>query len=98
LTKERVELLRRVDFQTNLRAVSWQQHYEQLVTFQETHGHIHVTLRDDPSLCNWMKRQRKHCRDYYVNGEGFMTDERIQKLLLVDSGFVGIQAFGTLDS
>ena len=89
LTKERAELLSRVDFQTNLRALSWQQQYEKLVAFQEKHGHIRVTLRDGPSLCNWIKRQRKHCRDYYVNGKGFITAERFQKLHFVDSGFAG---------
>ena len=84
LTKERVELLSGVDFQTNLRALSWQQQYEKLVSFQETHGHVRVLSRDDPSLCYWMKRQRKLCRDF-ANGEGSMTAERIQKLILVDS-------------
>ena len=89
LTKERVELLNRLDFQTNLRAVSWQQQYDKLVAFHETHGHIRVTVRDDPSLCTWIKRQRKHYRDFCVNGgEGFMTAERIQKLLAVDPAFV----------
>ena len=84
LTKERAELLSGVDFQTNLRALSWQQQYEKLVSFQDIHGHVRVLSRDDPSLCNWIKRQRKLCRGF-ANGEGSMTAERIQKLIFVDS-------------
>jgi Helicase associated domain len=84
LTRERAALLSGVDFQTNLRARSWQQQFEKLISFQDTHGHVRVLSRDDPSLCNWMKRQRKLCRDF-ANGEGSMTAERIQKLTLVDS-------------
>jgi Helicase associated domain len=84
MTRERAAFLSGVDFQTNLRARSWQQQYEKLVSFQDKHGHVRVLSRDDPSLCYWIKRQRKLCRDF-ANGEGSMTAERIQKLILVDS-------------
>ena len=83
LTRERAELLSGVDFQVNLRSLSWQQHYEKLVSYHKKHGHVRVSIREDPSLCNWIKRQRKHCREFF-NGEGSMTAEQIQKLILFD--------------
>eukprot|EP00978_Attheya_sp_CCMP212_P048474 scaffold526698_cov98-Attheya_sp.AAC.1 len=48
------------DVDTSLRARQWEEMYNKMQAFKETHGHcqIPVNYKDDPTLGKWARNQR----------------------------------------
>jgi len=52
----------------------WQEHFEHLKKFKETHGHMNPTREVDRKLDRWVRKQRETYKS------GLLSKERIQKL------------------
>ncbi|CAJ1934614.1 unnamed protein product [Cylindrotheca closterium] len=65
LTNSEKYLLERIGFPwtSGFKEMEWQTTYAELVRFQQKHGHLQVTKREDRELYNWIKYQR----DRYAN-------------------------------
>jgi len=77
LSNEQIQLLEDIGFQWNvLRGSrhSWEEKFQKLKEFQETHGHCKVPLKLDRQLNSWVDAQRQ------ANKQGRLTEDRIKKL------------------
>jgi len=57
----------------------WQEHYDQLKKFKETHGHMNPTREVDRKLDRWVRKQRE------THKVSLLSKDRVQKL--EDLGF-----------
>lgn len=83
LTKGRVELLKKVDFQWGRQDISWNAQFRRVKEFKQEHGHIRIPQsKRYMSLFNWLKRQRKLIRKQQKAGNQklFISRERCQQL------------------
>jgi hypothetical protein len=55
LTHERILLLEKIGMIWSRRSESWKLRYQELVNFRQVHDHVHVTLKLDPSLFEWVR-------------------------------------------
>ena len=91
MTEKRAELLEALGMVWDCRAEGktnydekWQQHYQQLVTFQKENGHCFIP-GNSGSLGRWMSNQRKAYHNRLRYNISALTDRREQ--LLRDIGF-----------
>ena len=66
LTKRRVRLFDRLDFEINVLDARWNLKFRELVAYQKHHGHCRVPDRSKeyPVLAEWVKTQRKVYMNY----------------------------------
>jgi len=77
LTQDQIKLLEEIGFQWNTRISSkhsWEDKFQKLKEFQESHGHCKVPLKLDRQLNSWVDAQRQ------ANKQGRLSQERIDKL------------------
>jgi hypothetical protein len=86
MTDERQAALEMVDFVWDSHAAGWEEKWEELRDFKETHGHCNVpkTFRPNQQLAVWVKCQRRQFKVFWQEGKtttANITKERIEKLL-----------------
>ena len=66
----------------------WNERYQELVKFQQEHGHCSVPSQfpSNPPLAQWVKRQRYQRKIFKEGQHSTMTEER--KILLDNLGFI----------
>jgi hypothetical protein len=66
----------------------WMERYQALVEFQTIHGHCNVpyVYKENPSLGQWVKRQRHQCKLQRQEHHSNLTEDRIQMLEML--GFI----------
>ena len=76
ISRERIERLNEIGFEWNPRETmpSWNERYEQLRDFKESHGDCNVNTVTGGQLGNWVRKQRQSYRD------GRLSQERIERL------------------
>jgi hypothetical protein len=69
------------DAESGLYQRHWDEMFERLVRFKESHGHSQVKVLQDPALGHWVQVQRKLYRMLLYRGDGpRLTAERKQRL------------------
>lgn len=88
LTEERVQLLRAVGLECNIRAsTTWMDRFMELKRYKDEHGNCDVPQKwkENPSLGRWVDNQKTQHQKLYDGKPTHLTIERIQ--LLVSLGF-----------
>jgi len=86
MTKERVEMLKRIGFSWNIKETSdrmaWNDHYVNLVRFKTINGHCKVPQRypENPGLGRWVMTQRLQYKYMKQGKPTMMSQERFQAL------------------
>lgn len=86
LTPERQELLNQVGMVWNIRDYIWEEHYEKLLDFFYTNGHVNVPSRHPDGLGRWVYKQRK----------GFAARQRGEETPLTVDRMVRLSALGMI--
>jgi Helicase associated domain len=65
LTQGRENLLTKLGFVWNAHNATWDSFYDELVEFQQRHGHCHIPTRypENPPLAAWVKLQRRRLKE-----------------------------------
>jgi hypothetical protein len=99
MTDERQAALETVGFVWDSHAAGWEEKWEELRDFKETHGHCNVpkTFRPNQRLAVWVKSQRRQFKVFWQEGKtttANITKERIEKLLHLGFDFNPRQSGG----
>jgi hypothetical protein len=99
MTDERQAALEMVGFVWDSHAAGWEEKWEELRDFKETHGHCNVpkTFRPNQQLAVWVKSQRRQFKVFWQEGKtttANITKERIEKLLYLGFDFNPRQSGG----
>jgi hypothetical protein len=99
MTDERQAALEMVGFVWDSHAAGWEEKWEELRDFKETHGHCNVpkTFRPNQQLAVWVKSQRRQFKVFWQEGKtttANITKERIEKLLHLGFDFNPRQSGG----
>ena len=89
MTDDRVELLKKIEFVWNVHDSTWMSRYDELIEFQQSHGHCNVPQNycANKRLGEWVMTQRRHYRHQQEGKQSrSMTNERISMLEAI--GFV----------
>eukprot|EP00956_Cyclotella_meneghiniana_P029713 scaffold72819_cov62-Cyclotella_meneghiniana.AAC.1 len=84
ITRERIRKLNNVGFAFRLRpdVISWDRHFEDLMSFQREHGHFNVP-RNHPTLGSWVTYQKSQFK-YFLEGRASTIDQaKADKLVSV---------------
>lgn len=82
MTDERIEALNRLEFVWDSYGVAWEDRLKELEEFKEKHKHCNVpsNYRENSSLANWIKCQRRQYRLYREGKKSNITQARIDQL------------------
>lgn len=98
MTKYRVEALNRARFHWAIQKgdVSWENKYEELFQFYETHGHCLVPTKytENTALGRWISTQRSQAKEWLRGEKTNMTKERYDKLCALNFQFDGTKDKG----
>ena len=83
LTKHRIEALEREDFIWDVYELAWNEKFQELVTYKEVNGNIHVP-KSKKELRGWIARQR---RAYLKFVSGLKTPMTQKRKMLLDKHF-----------
>ena len=86
LTQQQVKILKAVDFPFTRRfSTRWDDSYNSLVEFQAQHGHVRVPFKVETlQLYRWLSKQRESFIRFQDGKTSPMTEERIERLELID--------------
>ena len=86
LTQQQVKILKAVDFPFTRRfSTRWDESYNSLVEFQAQHGHVRVPIEVETlQLYRWLTKQRASFIRFEDGKTSAMTEERIERLELID--------------
>jgi hypothetical protein len=79
INSERIQMLEMLGFTWDSHAASWEENFQALKDFKDTHGHIHVPIAN-AQLSTWVKRQRRQYNQYIANQPSTMTPEKVHRL------------------
>lgn len=81
MTRERIELLEKLDFCWDARDAAWMERYSELKEFVDVNGLGQIPpFKTHASLRNWLRRQIKLHDEMKEGKEVSLTEERISKL------------------
>ena len=82
MTPQRIEILSSLGFRWNVFHDSWNERFQQLMTFRDIHLHCNVPkdYEDDPSFYLWVQTQRRQYKLLEDGQASSMTETRIQML------------------
>ena len=82
MTREREEALEKLGFVWDSHAALWEERWNELRSFRETHKHCYVPSRyaKNPKLSIWVKCQRRQFKLLVSGRKSNMTQERITRL------------------
>ncbi|KAL3928876.1 MAG: hypothetical protein SGBAC_012456 [Bacillariaceae sp.] len=88
MKKLELYLLERIGFAwaSERAEVMWQEMFDNLVQFQNEHGHMQVKRLDHPTLYSWMKSQRAR---YKAKGSSELPSHRIKQLKTIGFRWTG---------
>jgi len=91
MTADRVRALERLGFEWAKRKgdVAWNSMYEDLCAYREKHGHADVPTKYDENktLGRWVSTQRSQYKLFKTGMRSLMTQERYEKLCLLNFKF-----------
>jgi hypothetical protein len=76
LTPERLKRLKALGVQWDPREVAWEERYNELVAYRQTHDHCNVPQSEETRLGKWLDEQKQA----YKKGSSKLTPERLKRL------------------